>query len=215
MRLEIDEQISDLVATPPAGALSSATSVSYTERDASTTLTVKDEETVIIGGLVHDKVERITQKIPFLGDLPVFGALFRSTTDNVDKNNLVLILTPYIIREPADLRRVFERKMQERQDFIDHEAIFGGHTYEAPKDWSRKEGLLGDIRAAYADVAVRRANEDALAPKGPADHAAVEPIELPAPVRPGSEAPAAHPPAAAAPAKGGALNVTKAVVVEK
>jgi len=214
IRLDIDEQISDLVATPPAGALSAGTSISYTERDATTTLTVKDEETVIIGGLVHDKVERTTQKIPFLGDIPVLGALFRSTNDTVDKNNLVLVLTPYIIREPADMRRVFERKMKERQDFIDHEAVFGGHTYEAPKDWSRKEGLLGDIRAAYADIAERRANEDALAPKGPADHAPVEPIELPAPVRAGSEGTGPHASAAAG-AKPGAVNVTKAVVVEK
>jgi general secretion pathway protein D len=214
VRLDIDEQISDLVATPPSGALTSGTSVSYTERDATTTLTVKDQETVVIGGLVHDKVERVTQKIPFLGDIPVLGALFRSTTDTVDKNNLVLILTPYIIREPADLRRVFERKMKERQDFIDHEAVFGGHTYEAPKDWSRKEGLLGDIRAAYADISERRANEDALAPKGPTDHAPVEPIELPAPVRAGGEGGGPHA-AMGAPAKPGAVNVTRPVVVEK
>jgi general secretion pathway protein D len=211
VRLDIDEQISDLVATPPAGALSAGTSVSYTERDATTTLTVKDQETVVIGGLVHDKVERLTQKIPFLGDIPVLGALFRSSTDTVDKSNLVLILTPYVIREPADLRRVFEHKMQERQDFIDHEAIFGGHTYEAPKDWSRKEGLVGDIRAAYAEVAERRTAEEALAPKGPADHAAVDPLELPAPVR-GARSSAPTP---AAPAKAGAVNVTKATVVEK
>jgi general secretion pathway protein D len=214
IRLDIDEQISDLVATPPAGALSAGTSISYTERDATTTLTVKDEETVIIGGLVHDKVERTTQKIPFLGDIPVLGALFRSTNDTVDKNNLVLVLTPYIIREPADMRRVFERKMKERQDFIDHEAVFGGHTYEAPKDWSRKEGLLGDVRAAYADIAERRASEDALAPKGPADHAPVEPLELPAPVRGGVEGAGPHA-AAAAPSKPGAVNVTKAIAVEK
>jgi general secretion pathway protein D len=222
VRLDIDEQISDLVATPPAGALSTATSISYTERDATTTMTVKDEETVVIGGLVHDKVEKLTQKIPFLGDIPVIGALFRSTTDTVDKENLVLILTPYIIREPADLRRVFERKMQERQEFIDHEAVFGGHTYEAPKDWSRKEGLIGDIRAAYEDVAERRASEEALAPKGPADHAAVEPIELPAPVRAGTGAAPSTPSAAhtstttpPAPSRTGGINVTKGIVVEK
>jgi general secretion pathway protein D len=214
VRLDIDEQISDLVATPPAGALTAATSVSYTERDATTTMTVKDQETVVIGGLVHDKVERVTQKIPFLGDIPVIGALFRSTNDTVDKNNLVLILTPYIIREPADLRRVFERKMQERQEFIDHEAIFGGHTYEAPKDWSRKEGLLGDIRAAYADVAERRENEEALAPKLPAEHAPVEPIELPAPTR-ASGAAATSPAPPATPARPGAVNVTKGVIVER
>jgi general secretion pathway protein D len=211
VRLDIDEQISDLLASAPAGALSSSTSVSYTERDATTTLTVKDQETVVIGGLVHDKMERTVQKIPFLGDIPVLGALFRSTNDTVEKNNLVLILTPYIIRESSDLRHVFERKMAERQEFIDHEAVFGGHGYEPPRDWERRQGLVGEMRAVCAEVAVRRKEEEALEPKGPLDHTPVDPIELPAPVR-GETRPAQTP--TATPPKG-PVNVAHPVTVEK
>jgi general secretion pathway protein D len=210
VRLDIDEEISDLLATAPAGALSSGASVSYTERDATTTLTVKDQETIVIGGLVHDKVERTVQKIPFLGDIPVLGTLFRSTNDTVEKNNLVLVLTPYIIREPADLRRVFERKMAERQEFIDHEAVFGGHSYEPPRDWTRRQGLVGEIRLGYGEIAVRRKEEEALEPKGPMDHLPVDPIDLPAPLRGESKATPAP-----APAKGGSVNVTRALNVEK
>jgi general secretion pathway protein D len=211
VRLDIDEEISDLLAAPPAGALSASTSVSYTERDATTTLTVKDQETIVIGGLVHDKLERTVQKIPFLGDIPVLGALFRNTNDTVEKDNLVLILTPYIIREPADLRRVFEKKMAERQEFLDHEAVFGGHSYEPPRDWTRRQGLVGEIRAAYAETATRRQEEEALEPKGPLDHVAVDPIELPMPIRRESAAP----PATVPPAKAGSVNVTRTVTVEK
>jgi general secretion pathway protein D len=210
VRLDVDEEISDLLASAPAGALTSSTSVSYTERDATTTLTVKDQETIVIGGLVHDKLERVVQKIPFLGDIPVLGALFRSTTDTVDKDNLVLILTPYIIREPADLRRVFEKKMAERQEFLDHEAVFGGHGYEPPRDWSRRQGLIGEIREAYSEISTRREEEEALEPKGPLDHVAVDPIELPAPIR--RETTVAPP---ATPAKPAVVNVTRSVTVEK
>jgi general secretion pathway protein D len=210
VRLDIDEQISDLVATPPAGALTSSTSVSYTERDATTTLTVKDQETIVIGGLVHDKVERVVQKIPFLGDIPVLGSLFRSTNDTVEKDNLVLVLTPYIIREPADLRRVFERKMAERQEFIDHEAVFGGHSYEPPRDWTRRQGLVGEVRMVMGEIAARRKEEEALEPKGPMDHVPVEPIELPAPLR--GEPKATQTPA---PTKSSPVNATRAVNVEK
>jgi general secretion pathway protein D len=212
VRLDIDEEISDLLAAPPAGALSSSTSVSYTERDATTTLTVKDQETIVIGGLVHDKVERTVQKIPFLGDIPVLGTLFRSTNDTVEKDNLILVLTPYIIREPADLRRIFERKMAERQEFIDREAVFGGHGYSPARDFTRRQGLLGEIRAAYEEIATRQREEDALAPKGPLDHAAVEPIELPAPVRGDARPPTAPASTPSRPAPGG---VTRATTVER
>ena len=45
--------------------------------------------------------------------------LFRHTTRETQKRNLLLFLTPYIVREPSDLRAIFERKMRERQEFLD------------------------------------------------------------------------------------------------
>ena len=68
-------------------------------------------------------------------------------SSSLQKSNLLLVLTPYIIREQADLRTVFERKMQERQEFLDHYFVFAEQNeYEAPKDYSRMNGLLEDIR---------------------------------------------------------------------
>ena len=53
----------------------------------------------------------------------------------MQKTNLILVLTPYIIREQHDLRTVFERKMQERQEFLDHYFVFAEENeYEAPHD---------------------------------------------------------------------------------
>ena len=85
---------------------------------------------------------------------------------DMQKSNLILVLTPYIIREQADLRTVFERKMQERQEFLDHYFVFSEQNeYEAPKDYSRTNGLLEDIRQSYIErrraAAPRRARPPA------------------------------------------------------
>ena len=68
-----------------------------TKRDVVTTAIVKNGESIIIGGLVKDKVSKNIHKIHLLGDIPILGYLFKETTDNHDKINLVIILTPYIV----------------------------------------------------------------------------------------------------------------------
>jgi len=54
-----------------------------------------------------------------------------------------------VIRDQADLRRIFERKMQERQEFLDRYFVFSGQEWSPPKDWSRTNGLVEDIRKSY------------------------------------------------------------------
>ena len=68
-----------------------------TSSDAETTVMVKDGVTVIMGGLAKDKKEKTVKKIPILGDIPGVGFLFRSTSDNVTKTDLVILLTPHIM----------------------------------------------------------------------------------------------------------------------
>ncbi len=176
VRLEVEETISDLVGDAPSGTLGT---VSFLERGATTTLTVRDQETVVIGGLVRDKVSHTTVKTPILGDIPLLGALFRHKSDTVEKSNLVLILTPYIIREQDDLRRIFERKMQERQEFIDHSTIFSMHDYEPHKDYTRTRGLLEEVRQRSLEVEERRTADLAMRPKEVKEHEGTEPLDLP------------------------------------
>jgi general secretion pathway protein D len=150
VRLDVTETISDLGATH--GTLGT---VDFTERGAQTTLTVKDGHTAVIGGLVRDRVVHAATKIPLLGDIPVIGALFRSTLDTTEKGNLVLVLTPHIIRSEDDMRRIFEERMQERQEFLDHYFVFR----DGPPvgfDPARGHGMLAALRASCADVAERK-----------------------------------------------------------
>lgn len=72
-------------------------------RTATTTVTVRDGETVVIGGLIKGDYERTDQKIPFLGDLPLIGALFRSEKTVAARTELLIVLTPHVIK--SDSRR--------------------------------------------------------------------------------------------------------------
>jgi general secretion pathway protein D len=171
IRMEIQEEISERGATE--GDLGV---VSITKRMAKTELVVRDQQTVVIGGLMRDSVVTSETKVPILGDIPLLGILFRRTERSTQKTNLLLFLTPYIIRSPADLRAIFERKMRERQEFIDRYFVFGDHDYEPPIDYSRTRGLVGEIINELNNIDVeRRLLEEALA-RPPPEHVPREPV---------------------------------------
>ncbi|RPJ37475.1 MAG: type II and III secretion system protein [Planctomycetaceae bacterium] len=66
-----------------------------------TNVLVKDGETVVIGGLFRDKVVASKAQVPVLGNLPILGVLFRGTKDTVSREEVVVMLTPHIIDDPA------------------------------------------------------------------------------------------------------------------
>lgn len=76
---------------------------STTKREVLTSAIVNNGESVIIGGLIREKIDETNSKVPFLGDIPVLGNLFKNKATNRDKINLVIILTPYIIEKSGDL----------------------------------------------------------------------------------------------------------------
>ncbi|HSP80839.1 MAG TPA: type II secretion system secretin GspD, partial [Myxococcaceae bacterium] len=113
IRLAITEQTEEIASTDPV--LGPTTS----KRSAKTTVVAKDQETVVIGGIMQDRTIESVSKVPVLGDIPLIGHLFRETTRRKTKTTLLLFLTPYIIRDQTDFRRIFERKMKERQQFVE------------------------------------------------------------------------------------------------
>ncbi|WP_437577399.1 type II secretion system secretin GspD [Sorangium sp. So ce887] len=175
VRLELTEEISD--AGAPLGALGA---IPINKRTASTTLVVRDQQTVVIGGLVRDAQTSQETKIPVLGDIPVLGFLFRQRVKTMTKANLLLVLTPYVIRDQEDLRAIFERKMQERQEFIDRYFVFSDSAaWEPPRDFSRANGLVEDIRQSILTEEERARLEEEARPRVPQEHAPVEPVGLP------------------------------------
>jgi general secretion pathway protein D len=196
VRLEIQEEISEQGAGGPSGALGT---VSITQRSAKTTVVVDDQETVVIGGLMRDTKIVSHTKIPLLGDLPVLGFLFRNSETSTSKTNLLLILTPYVITSQEDLRKVFTRKMNERQEFLDRYFVFNSE-WQPPRDYTRTSGLVEAIRKAFLDLAERRRLELEGRPSEAKAHQPTEPLDLPVDVSPNKGAAPAAPAAPKAPA---------------
>jgi general secretion pathway protein D len=153
IRLTISEEVSSAGSPSTSGNLGV---VSIQRTKAKTEVTVRDQQTVVIGGLMRDQVTTSRNKIPILGDIPLLGMLFRTNEKQKTKRNLVLFLTPYIIRSPADLRAIYERKMRERQEFVDRYFVFSDSEYEPPVDYSRTRGLLGEILKELASQDAER-----------------------------------------------------------
>jgi general secretion pathway protein D len=99
------------------------------KRSAETTVIVKDKNTVVIGGIIGESIERGAYKVPCLGDIPGLGLLFKSKSRSRNKTNLFIFLTPHIIENPIEAQKIYDEKKEEI------EKIKGGaiKMYEKPK----------------------------------------------------------------------------------
>jgi general secretion pathway protein D len=88
------------------------------KRSAETTVVVRDNQTVVLGGLIGNTDTEVESKIPLLGDLPLIGALFRGRRTVSRKTNLLIFLTPHVIDGPEDLEEVYRVKVAQRNEFI-------------------------------------------------------------------------------------------------
>ena len=89
------------------------------KRFAQTSVVVKDGETIVIAGLIKDNTTTIVQKVPFLGDVPLLGYLFRYKKNQKDKTNLLIFITPRIVKKASvlqDIRREKERQMKKERE---------------------------------------------------------------------------------------------------
>jgi general secretion pathway protein D len=107
VRLKVSQQVTKVIQEESATGLPTTL-----KRTAKTTIVIKDNETVVIGGLVGDSTELGTYKIPCLGNIPFFGWLFKSASRNREKTNLFVFLTPHIIRTPQDASAIYQKKME-------------------------------------------------------------------------------------------------------
>jgi general secretion pathway protein D len=153
VRLQIDQELSDVAGQD---AVTGQTITS--KRKVKSVVVVRSQDSVVIGGLTKDRQSVDESKVPLFGDLPLIGWLFKRQVKSTDKINLILVLTPYIIRGPNDFRQVFERKMKERKEFADQ---FYGMTeeYRAQIDWSRKRGPIANYRLAMRKELLKAENE--------------------------------------------------------
>ncbi len=88
------------------------------KRSAETTVLVRDNQTVVLGGLIGTTDTDVESKIPLLGDLPLIGMLFRGRRTVSRKTNLLIFLTPHVIDGPEDLEEVYRVKVAQRNEFV-------------------------------------------------------------------------------------------------
>lgn len=141
VRLDINQEISDVVTTSATNAAGLITN----KRSAVTTVVVKDHETMVIGGLIRDNVVAGESKVPLLGDIPLLGWLFKYKTTRVEKTNLMIFITPYVIKNEDDAAAITRKKNDALEEFRKEQRfekkkaepavqgkVTGGSTVSAP-----------------------------------------------------------------------------------
>ena len=75
----------------------------YAKRSAETQVAIRDGQTIVIGGLIEDRITDTVRKVPILGDIPLLGALFQRIQKTKVKTELLIFLTPHVAKDPDDL----------------------------------------------------------------------------------------------------------------
>jgi general secretion pathway protein D len=87
------------------------------------TVLVENNKTVVLGGLIDTNVIETVTKVPILGDLPFLGWLFKRTSTQEEKTNLLIFINPTIIKSPEDLERVTGRNRTAAKGFLTEKVI--------------------------------------------------------------------------------------------
>ena len=128
VRLDVYEEVSAIVPTTVGdpNLVGPTTSV----RSASTTVVAKSGQTVVIGGLISDNTTRQSSSVPFLQDVPVLGNLFKSDGKNSNKINLLIFLTPHIVRDDTEIAARSQGERDRFRSFL--------RDHNAPAKWQKQ-----------------------------------------------------------------------------
>ncbi len=117
IRLEIKQEITaiaeNVAQTIGTGTSSVPVGPTTTKRSMETTTIAQDQQTLVIGGLVRDNITLSEQKIPWLGDIPWIGWLFKTQSRATEKLNLLVFLTPHVVRDQSDMVELNARKARD------------------------------------------------------------------------------------------------------
>jgi general secretion pathway protein D len=105
VRLSVEQSVKSVLERTALGGTVLAPTTTF--RRAKTAITVKDGETAVIGGLIENRLDRGLTETPCLGGIPAFGWLFKSTTDRDEKTNLLVFLSPHIVENPEENRKLY------------------------------------------------------------------------------------------------------------
>ena len=117
IRLEIKQEITaiaeNVAQTIGSGTATVPVGPTTTKRSMETTTIARDQQTLVVGGLVRDNVTISERKVPLMGDIPFLGWLFRFQSRQIEKLNLLVFLTPQLVRDESDMIELNVRKGKE------------------------------------------------------------------------------------------------------
>ncbi|MCC6912273.1 MAG: hypothetical protein IT566_01115 [Rhodospirillaceae bacterium] len=102
----VELTVSQQVSSAQANDLSGVQSPLIINRSLQTTLSLNDGETVLLGGMIQENFSKGNSGIPYLKDIPLVGNLFKSGSHSIDRTELIVLITPYIIDGPETAQRV-------------------------------------------------------------------------------------------------------------
>ncbi|HZC45998.1 MAG TPA: type II secretion system secretin GspD [Candidatus Acidoferrum sp.] len=111
VKLDLYEEVSNVVNGTQNATLGPTTTI----RSASTTVLIQNHRTAVIGGLLASQDQITNEGVPFVSSIPVLGNLFSNKNSDKQKDNLIVFLTPHIVRNKSELR---ELALDERQQFV-------------------------------------------------------------------------------------------------
>jgi general secretion pathway protein D len=153
LRLEIDLKVEAFSASPVAGSIAPPPK---TSRQVTGMVTVPDREIVVIGGLTNERETETVNKVPLLGDIPILGVLFRSSSTMKVKTNLYVFLTPHIITEEKfdSLKKI---SLQQREEARVHggrvqrlsQILEDISTYQARSEMRAYREMVDSLKAIF------------------------------------------------------------------
>ncbi len=106
VQLTIEQEVSNVL---PATS-NAAVDVSFAKRQLNTSVMVEDGQMIVLGGLIDERAQESESKVPLLGDIPYLGRLFKSTSSQMQKSNLMVFIKPTIIRDGVTADGITQRK---------------------------------------------------------------------------------------------------------
>ena len=104
VQLHIEQEVSSVLGA------SGAVDVRFAKRQLNTSVMVRDGQMLVLGGLIDDRTAESESKVPWLGDIPIIGQLFRSNSTEKEKRNLMVFIKPTIIRNGVTADGITQRK---------------------------------------------------------------------------------------------------------
>lgn len=127
IRLDIEQTVDSLRPSSDVPQGLANVQRAKTSRVTNTSVVVRDQDFIMLGGLMSDRVDETSKKVPLLGDVPVLGWLFKSKNFKKVKTNLVILLRPKIIGTTLDSANLVQDKLERRDQFIDENVSGDAH----------------------------------------------------------------------------------------